>query len=218
MKLDSIIYDVDSLAAAIIEQWNNESASFKAMYPSDTAVSLVSVFAGYGAMLQYMLLGAVANCYTTTAFSKAGIYQLADTLGNNLHGNISAQVTVSMAKKNFIGIQTIIPAKTQFEIRGKKFFNPTAIVLPATSSAVEDIVLVQGEILTVTQTSSGIANEKFYFSSDFKANHNYINVYVNGEEWDVASSFLDYDKNYVINTSVLNMVVLKTEPYLKQKY
>ena len=212
MKLDNIIYDVDSLALAIAEQWNNESETFKAMYPSDTATALVNVFAGYGAMLQYMLLGAVANCYTTTAFSTAGIYQLADTLGNNLHGNISSQVTVMMNKNNFINKQTTIPAKTQFEIRGKKFFNPSAIVIPATSSPVTDIVLVQGEILTATQTTSGIANEKFYFSNDFKANHNYIHVYVNGEEWDVSTSFLDYDKNYVVNTAVLNTVILKTEP------
>ena len=94
MKLDNIIYDVDSLANAIAEQWNNESEAFKAMYTSDTATALINVFAGYGAMLQYMLLGAVANCYTTTAFSKAGIYQLAETLGNYLHGNLSAQVYV----------------------------------------------------------------------------------------------------------------------------
>ena len=212
MKLDNIIYDVDSLATAITEQWNAESEAFKAMYPSDTATALINVFAGYGSMLQYMLLGAVANCYTTTAFSTAGIYQLADTLGNNLHGNISSQVTVMMSKKSHTSVETIIPAKTQFSIRGKKFFNPTAIVIPATSSPVEDIVLVQGEVLTTTQTTSGIANEKFYFSSDFKANHNYVKVYVNGEEWDVQTSFLDYDKNYVINASVLNTVILKTEP------
>jgi len=211
MKLDNIIYDVDSLATAITEQWNTESEAFKAMYPSDTATALINVFAGYGAMLQYMLLGAVANCYTTTAFSKAGIYQLAETLGNNLHGNVSAQVTVAMKKKNFIGIQTVIPAKTQFLIKGKKFFNPAAIILPATSSKVDGIVLMQGELLTVSQTTSGIPNEKFYFSSDFKANHNYINVYINGEQWDVTDSFLEYDKNYIIDNAEMNTVMLKTE-------
>lgn len=211
MKLDNIIYDVDSLATAITEQWNAESEAFKAMYPSDTATALVNVFAGYGAMLQYMLLGAVANCYTTTAFSTAGIYQLAETLGNNLHGNISAQVTVSMRKKNFIGIQTIIPAKTQFTIKGKKFFNPSAIILPATSSAVDGIILMQGELLTASVTTSGIPNEKFYFSSDFKANHNYIHVFINGEEWNVAESFLEYDKNYIIDDSEMNTVMLRTE-------
>lgn len=211
MKLDNIIYDVDSLATAITEQWNNESEAFKAMYPSDTATALINVFAGYGCMLQYMLLGAVANCYTTTAFSTAGIYQLAETLGNNLHGNISAQVTVAMSKNNLIGIQTIIPAKTQFEIKGKKFFNPSAIIIPATSSEVDGIVLVQGEILTTSQTTSGIPNEKFYFSDDFKADHNYVKVFVNGEEWNVAESFLDYDKNYIVDSSQMNTVMLRTE-------
>ena len=136
MKLDNIIYDVDSLATAITEQWNNESEAFKAMYPSDTSTALINIFAGYGCLLQYMLLGAIANCYTTTAFSTAGIYQLAETLGNSLHGNTSSQVTVKIRKRNLLGKLTTIPAKTQFEIKGKKFFNPSAIILPATSSAV----------------------------------------------------------------------------------
>lgn len=211
MKLDNIIYDVDSLAAAITEQWNNESEAFKAMYPSDTSTALINIFAGYGSMLQYMLLGAIANCYTTTAFSTAGIYQLAETLGNSLHGNTSSQVTVKIRKRNLLSKLTTIPAKTQFEIRGKKFFNPSAIILPATSSAVEGIVLVQGECLTSTQTTSGIPNEKFYFSNDFKANHDFVKVFVNGEEWNVASSFLEYDKNYITDTTEMNTVVLKTE-------
>ena len=33
MKLDNIIYDVNSLAKAIAEQWNTESEAFKAIYP-----------------------------------------------------------------------------------------------------------------------------------------------------------------------------------------
>lgn len=211
MKLDNIIYDVDSLANAIAEQWNSESEAFKAMYPSDTAIALINVFAGYGCMLQYMLLGAVANCYTSTAFSKAGIYQLAETLGNNLHGNLSSQVLVAISKNNLITQEVTIPANTQFMIKGKKFFNPTAIILPQNSNFVEDIILVQGEILTVSQVTSGIPNEKFYFSDDFKANPNYIHVYINGEEWNVVDSFLEYDKNYIIDTTQMNSVMLKTE-------
>ena len=148
-------------------------------------------------MLQYMLLGAIANCYTSTAFSTAGIYQLAETLGNTLHGNISSQVTVSMRKKNFTSIETVIPAKTQFSIKGKKFFNPTAIIIPAGSVKVSGIVLVQGEFLSVSQVTSGIPNEKFYFANDFKVNHDYVTVFVNDEKWNITESFLDYDKNYI---------------------
>ena len=83
--------------------------------------------------------------------------------------------------------------------------------MPATSSPVDGVILLQGEILSVSQVTSGIPNEKFYFSSDFKANHNYIHVYVNGEEWNVAESFLEYDKSYVIDSSQMNTVMLKTE-------
>lgn len=212
MKLDNIIYDVESLATAITNQWNIESPTFKALYPSDTATSLSNTFAAYGAMLQYMLVSAMANCYTTTAYSEAGIYQLANTLGNNLHGNVSAQVNVNVTKNNFIGMNIVIPAETQFEISGKKFFNPSAIICPANIQTVTDVVLVQGEILTVTKTSSGVENEKFYFSSDFKCNHNYTSVTINGEDWIVAESFLPYDKNSVYDASEMNVCVLHTDP------
>lgn len=212
MKLDNIIYDVDSLAAAIKEQWNTESDTFKALFPSDTATFLVNGFAAYGAMLQYMLVSAMANCYTETAFSEAAIYQLANTLGNDLHGNNSAQVKVKLTKQNFKGINTIIPAETLFEIQGKKFFNSSAIIIPANNEVVSDIILTQGEVLESNHISSGIPNEKFYFASDFKANNNMVRVFVNGQEWEVTDSFIPYDKNYVLDSSALNVVVLKTDP------
>ena len=212
MKLDNIIYDVDSLATAISEQWNTESEAFKAIYPSDAATSLVNVFAAYGAMLQYLLTAALANCYTETAFSEKGIYQLAQTLGNNLHGNVSSQVQVNITKLNFFGTMVRIPKETVFEVSGKKFFNPSEIELPANTKTVTNITLIQGEKITVNKISNGIPNEKFYFSSDFKANHNYIEVYVNGEQWSVEESFLPYDENYILDPSEANVVVLKTDP------
>lgn len=212
MELDRIIYDKDTLAAALIEQWNSESETFKAMYPSDTAVSLANIMAGYGAMLQYILVSAMANCYTDTAYTEMGVYQLAQTLGNSLHGNNSAQVKVDITKKNFIGVKTDIPAFTQFTIDGKKFFNPYDIIFPATADKVTDIVLLQGERITVSKTSNGIKNERFYFSSDFKASSEYITVKVNDEEWDVKDSLLEFDQNYVLNLESLKTVVLKTDP------
>ena len=212
MRLNNIIYDVNSLATAITEQWNAESPTFQAIYPSDTATSLVNGFSAYGAMLQYMLVSTMANCYTSTAFSPTGIYQLADTLGNDLHGNVSSQVTVNVTKNNFIGTNIVVPANTQFVINEKKFFNPSAIILPAVTPTVTEVVLVQGEIIEVNKYSNGIENEKFYFSTDFKANHNYVKVKVNGEEWTVADSFLPYDKNYVTDASEMNVCVLKTDP------
>lgn len=212
MKLDNIIYDVESLASAISEQWNIESPTFKAMYPSDTATALVNGMAAYGAMLQYCIVSAMANCYTTTAFSDAAIYQLASTLGNNLHGNVSAQVKANVTKNNFIGMNLSIPAETQFTINGKKFFNPSAIICPANVETVTDVIFVQGEYITVNKISSGIENEKFYFSTDFKCNHNYISVSVNGEDWIVAESFLGYDKSSIYDPSQMNVCILKTDP------
>ena len=212
MKLDNIIYDKDSLANAIAEQWSADSELFASIYPSDTSTALINGMAAYGSMMLYTLASSLANCYTSTAFSEAAVYQLADTLGNRLHGNVSAQVVVRLTKKNFIGINTVIPAYSSFLINGKKFFNPYAVILPATTSTVSDITLVQGEIIEVNKTSTGIENEKFYFSSDFKASPNYISVYVNGAEWNVVESFLGYDKSYVLDVSDMDSVLYKTDP------
>ena len=212
MKLDNIIYDVNSLQQAIAQQWSADSEVFASIYPSDTAAALINGMASYGSLLQYTIVSALANCYTSTAFSEAAVYQLADTLGNDLHGNVSSQVIVNIRKNNFIGINTTIPAYSTFEIKGKRFFNPHAIIIPATTDFVHTITLVQGEIIEVNKTTSGIENEKFYFSSDFKASPNYIHVYIDGAEWSVVDSFLGYDKAYVLDAEDMNSVLLKTDP------
>jgi len=211
MKLDNIVYDIDSLRNAIIENWANDSPTFAAMYPSETSTALANVFAGYGAFLQYFIVSTMANCYTDTAFSREGIYQLAVTLGNVIHGNNSAQVITTVTKNNLVSMNITVPAETSFIINGRKYFNPHGILLPAGVETVKDIVLIQGEALEVTKTTSGIPYERFYFSTDFKANKNYVRAYVNGEEWSVSDNFLDYEKNYVSDPNLTKMLVLRTD-------
>ena len=212
MKLDSIIYDQDTLASALAQQLQTESPAFSAMYPSSTATALVNGLSAYSSMLQYCLIAALANCYTDSAFSEAGVYQLAETLGNNLHGNSPAQVTVDITKTNFQTMRITIPANTQFEINKKKFFNEFPFIIPANSNVAKDIVLTQGERLEVNTTSSGIPYERFYFSSDFRASSTNVEVYVNGVQWLVVDSFLEYDKGYVLDVNDMNRVILRTDP------
>lgn len=211
MKLDNIVYDINSLRNAIIEKWANDSPTFAAMYPSETSTALANVFAGYGAFLQYFIVSTMANCYTDTAFSREGIYQLAVTLGNVIHGNNSAQVIATITKNNLVSMNITVPAETSFVINGRKYFNPHGILLPAGVETVKDIVLIQGEALEVTKTTSGIPYERFYFSTDFKANKNYVKAYVNGEQWSVSDNFLDYEKNYVSDPNLTKMLVLRTD-------
>lgn len=211
MKLDNIVYDIDSLRDAIIENWTNDSPTFAAMYPSETTTALANLFAGYGAFLQFFIISTMANCYTDTAFSREGIYQLAVTLGNVIHGNNSAQVIATVTKNNLVSMNITVPAETSFVINGRKYFNPHGILLPAGVETVKDIVLIQGEALEVTKTTSGIPYERFYFSTDFKANKNYVKAYVNGEQWSVSDNFLDYEKNYVSDPNLTKMLVLRTD-------
>lgn len=210
MQLDNIIYDKDSLARAIAEQWNLESTTFKALYPSDTAVSLVNGMAAYGSMLQYMLVAQLANCYIDTAFSESAVYQLADTLGNNLHGNSAAKVIVDITRENLIYKDIVIPADSEFEIQNRKFFNPSAVILPSGIKKVTDINLTQGEVQTITRYTSGVVNEKIYFGSDFEVDNESVKVWVNDEEWSVEDSFIPYDQYYVSDDEDLQTVVLKT--------
>lgn len=211
MKLDSIIYDKDTLASTLTQQWLTDSPMFTSMYPSETTTALVNVFAAYGAMIQYCLISAMANCYTDSAFSDRGIYQLAVTLGNSIHGNNSSTVRVKMTKNSLIGVDTNIPAGTQFKINDKLFFNPKEIAFPASLDTVSDIVLLQGERLQANFVTTGTPAERFYFASDFKCNTNQVSVTVNNEVWSVSDSFLDYDKSYITSDKEMNVVVLRTD-------
>ena len=211
MKLDSIVYDYGTFQTAIADALNNESPTFKAIYPSDTATSLTNVLASYGAMLQYQLVSAMANMYTDSAYSEAGIYQLAETLGNRLHGNISSELYCNIIRKNLKGINISIPAGTKFTVEDLNFFNPETIIFPLTTDTLYRVKLVQGIKLISEQVASGISGEKIYFCDDFKCNTNMVDVYVNGELWDITDSFLPY---VVTDTSVSNRaqaVILKTD-------
>ena len=68
-------------------------------------------------MVSYQIVSAMANAYTDTAYSETGIHQLAETLGNRLHGNISSEIYVSIERTTLRGIQNvIIPVGSKFVI------------------------------------------------------------------------------------------------------
>lgn len=211
MKLDSIVYDIPALANALTEKLVEESPTFNAMYPSQTATSLVNTLAGVGSMLQYTVVSAMANAYMDSAFSPSGIYQLAETLGNNLHGNIAARLVCEITRINCRGNSILIPAGSQFEVEGIPFFNVDEINFAPRYNTVKNITLMQGHLVTVERTTAGIPNEKLYFSADFKADPNNIKVFVNGEQWNIAETFISYDTGSVIDASELKVVVVKTD-------
>lgn len=210
MKLESIIYDTTTLNSALTEALIAESPTFNAMYPSETASSLVNTLSGVGAMLQYTLVSSLANCFTDSAYSPSGIYQLAETLGNRLHGNISSTVICDVERLNGRGRNLIIPAESNFTINGLNFFNKYAISFSALSNKVQNVVLIQGNIVETSLITSGISGEKLYFSEDFKADiTNNIEVYINGEQWSIAESFISYDVISTTDDDSLKVVVVR---------
>jgi len=210
MKLDSIIYDTGTLATALTEKLTNESPTFKAMYPSETSTALVNLLAGYGSMLQYTIVSALANCYTDTAYSPSAIYQLAETLGNRLHGNVSSQLycditRTTLQSKNGV----VIPSYSIFEVEGLPFFNTSPVVFPKGVDTIHNVLLVQGEYTIVEFYTSGAAGEKLYFSNDFKCNMNMVKVFVEDKEWDTLDTFLPLNSMTLIDSEQSNTVVLR---------
>ena len=210
MKLDSIIYDTNTLASAISEKLIDESPTFKAMYPSETSTALVNVLAGYGSMLQYTIVSALANCYLDTAFSKSAIYQLADTLGNRLHGNVSAQLYCDIERTSLRGkSNVVIPKNSTFYVEGMPFFNPSPVVFPKDVNVVHNVLLIQGEYNTVEFYTSGAPGEKIYFSNDFRCNMNMVRVFIEEKEYDTLDSFLPLNSMTLIDLEQASTVVLR---------
>lgn len=210
MKLDSIIYDTNTLANALTERLTEESPTFKAMYPSETSTALVNLLAGYGSMLQYTIVSALANCYTNTAFSPSAIYQLAETLGNRLHGNASAKLYCNIERTTLKGQGNIvIPRHSVFKVEGIPFFNSDPIIFPQNYDKVNNVLLTQGEYTIVEFTTSGVAGEKFYFSNDFKCNMDMVKVFINDKEWDTTDSFLSLNSMQFIDQEQATTVMLR---------
>lgn len=220
MKLDNIIYDVDTLGTAIQSDLINESTTFNAMYPSQTSTELVNVLAGYGSMLQYNMVSALANCYTDTAYSPTGIYQLAETLGNQLHGNISSQLTCNIKRADLEEqMEVVIPAGSIFNVEGLDFFNKEDVIFPRSDPRVYNVTLIQGTRNVTERIASGIAGERFYFAEDFACNTDLVSVTVKDEKWHIIDSFLPLNMSNLIDPSQAKSFVLRTDPdgktYLK---
>ena len=213
MKLDSIIYDANTLSTALQGKLIEESPSFKQVFPSEASTALTNLLGGYGSMLQYTIVSALANCYTDTAFSPTAIYQLAETLGNRLHGNVSSQLYCDIERTNLIGVPgVVIPANSVFEVEGVPFFNYHPISFGLNTNKVKDVLLVQGEYTTVEGFANGIAGEKFYFSNDFRCNMNMVKVFINGEEWSTRETFLPLNAENLLNPEEGKTVVLRMDP------
>ena len=211
MKLDSIIYDVNTLQSALTEKTVDESPVFKAMYPSDTTTSLMNVLAGYGSMLQYSLVSAMANCYTDTVYSETGIHQLAETLGNRLRGNVSSQINIYVSRKSLLGVTGVtIPAHSVWDANGIKFYNPYSVTFLNDNK--KAITLMQGEYKTFKSTTNGTTEERIYFSQDFKCNLDTVQVFINGEEWSTTETFLPLNSNNLIDNTEMQSVVLRVDP------
>lgn len=212
MKLDSIIYDTNTLSSALKQKLLEESPTFKAMYPSDTGTALVNLLSGYGSMLQYSLVSAMANCYTDTAFSVDGIYQLAETLGNRLQGNASAQINCLIKRNNCDGVSKVfIPANSVFDVDGVKFYNENIISFP-TNVDTTIATLTQGEKKIVEKYTSGVAGEKIYFSENFKCDMNNVKVYIDGVQWHTLETFLPLNSNNLADVAEAQSVLLRMEP------
>lgn len=214
MKLDNIIYDINTLGTAIQNDLINESTTFNAMFPSQTATELVNVLAGYGSMLQYNMISALANCYTDTAYSPTGIYQLADTLGNQLHGNISSELLVTITRHDLQEQQVVvIPAGSMFNVEGLDFFNKEDIKFSTSASGnvVNNVTLVQGTKNITEKISTGTAGERFYFSEDFLCNTNMVSVTVNDEDWEITDTFLPLNTATLLDASQAKAFVMRTD-------
>lgn len=212
MKLDSIIYDSDTLSAALQQKLIEESPSFQQLYPSETSTALTNLLGGYGAMLQYTIVSALANCYMDTAFTPSAIYQLSETLGNRLHGNVSARLLCDITRTNLSGVAGVtIPKNSVFEVEGVPFFNENAIFFPLGIDTIPDVSLVQGEYTIVEGTTSGVAGEKFYFSNNFLCNMEMVKVFINGEEWSTTESFLPLNSENLLDETEGKTVILRMD-------
>ena len=220
MKLDNIIYDANTLGSAIQKELLNDATTFQAIYPSQSATELVNVLSGYGSMLQYTLVSAMANCYTDTAYSPTGIYQLAETLGNKLHGNISSKLQCKITRTSLIGVSnTTIPSGSIFSVEGIDFFNKEDIIFPINVNTVQNVTLIQGTKNITEKIASGIKGERFYFSENFECNTNEVSVTVDGEHWGIVDSFIPVSTIGAIDEAEVQVFVLGTDPdgrsYLK---
>ena len=173
---------------------------------------LLSVVLHMGRMIFYYIEDSITGLNIKSAYRPDQIRGLARLAGHDSARPISARAAIRISYKNngdtnYTGKVCFIPNKTKIQstINGCSYiilFNADTAKITMNAGNYVDANLIQGSLKYQKATGTGEPLQSFNFNERnyTEIEQYFINVYVNGERWDIVDSILDmgYDQKCVM--------------------
>jgi len=192
--LNYVDYDFDTL----VSQLQNRLAltqAWKDIYKSATGEMLIELFAAVGTLVLYYVERRAEESYIGTAQNYSSLVNLSRLIGYTPTRNISStgtlQFTLSAPAVNpvfIISFKSTNPVVCSTS-SGVNFLAATDAVILAGQTSVT-VGGIQGEVINITQTSTGVINQEFNVKDTLVENSN-VYVYVNNIQWNQVTSFIN---------------------------
>ena len=187
-ELNYVNYDFDALVTQLQNRLKEQS-TWKDTYRSSTGQMLIELFAAVGNLVLYSIERRAEESYLETAKNRSSVINLTRLVGYDPKRRVSAvgvlRFTITPSSKI-----VFIPKYTSCSTAGNVKYVTTqdATIVPGQSYV--DVEAIQGEAVTLTYSSTGLANQEYKIEDTTIEDTNVL-VSVDGNPWVMVESFID---------------------------
>jgi len=185
--IDYVDYDFDRLVTQLTNRLK-ATDTWKDTYRSSTGQMLIELYAYIGNLVLYYIERRAEESYLETAQLRSSVINLVRLINYNPKRKVSAIGVLKFTIDATRAYKVYIPQYTECKTSaGAKYLvsEDAVILVGATNVTVSGI---QGQLINITLSSSGTANQEYQIADDSVENTNLF-VYVDGEIWTEVSSF-----------------------------
>lgn len=143
-----------------LQAYVNNKASWLSLKKSATGALLLDAVSMVGEYDQYSIMSALRETNLDTPHLQESVYVNCRFLGVRLERKTPAHCTAVLQNTDLNTSFLEIPAFTQFEVEGKKYFNRESIVFNASASS-QSVELYQGEVKTSMFIATGLSYQTY---------------------------------------------------------
>lgn len=158
---------------------SNRNNIWNALNEEAVGQTLTEYIASVGTMLNFNLEASLPELFMEDPALESSVFKTSILLGLPPRRKRSAKTIVTLVLPQAFPTKSVtIAALSTFQIKGQPYYNPASITFPPNTLYKTDVILEQGLVTTDSFEGSGLPYQKFYVSSNFEANDNFLIVKV----------------------------------------
>jgi len=187
--LTYVNYEFDALVTQLEDRLKAQGA-WKDTYRSATGQMLIELYAAIGNLVLFYVERRAEETYLLTAKNRSSVINLVRLLNYVPKRKVSSTGTLRFSLSALNAKQIFIPANTSCATDGGLLFLVQEDVVIMPGQLYVDATGIQGELISLNYTSTGVINQEYKINDTSVENTNVV-VVVNGVTWTLVDSFID---------------------------